>query len=228
MSKCKDPELGSLLLAYELGGLAEVENERFETHLIECEYCFDELQSFQSEASLLSNDEEVRQLVGQSAHEVSTKSRPLLKRLWQYLWPDRPVIFRPALAYFLVLLMIIPAYRGLMDSSENMIRTVQTVNLLPDRSIDEGVFIIGMGSDGLLSFVLRRALPGHVYTITIESSAGETIFRDENFSNFDEYETGRLILPLTQVDPGDYRLIIIDPSSAPPANKQEYIFRIKE
>ncbi len=43
MKLCTNPDVGNMILAYELGQLAGVELEKFEQHLFECESCSDEV-----------------------------------------------------------------------------------------------------------------------------------------------------------------------------------------
>ena len=228
MSKCKDSDLGNLLHAYELNVLSEEDIERFEIHLMECEHCFNQLKNFEQEATLLSSDDEVRELVREVSREEYPESESFLKRIWRYLWPETPLFFKPALAYLLILLMILPVYHGLKKLTENEIRPVQAISLFPDRSTAEEVFKISVGGDGLISFVFRGAVAGESYRVVIESEDGREIFRDDAFINFDEYETGQVLLPLAKMKPGSYRLVITDPRAEPPLNRQEYIFRIEK
>jgi hypothetical protein len=228
MSKCKDVKVGNLLLAYELGGLTEEDNERFEAHLIECEYCFGELKAFEQEAEVLRGDEDVRQMLSTAGEEQHSQEPNFLQRLWRYLWPETPILYRPALVYLVLLILLIPAYRGIMGPGEDKIRNIQTMHLLPDRSADDNVFRIGTEDDGLVSFVFRGALPGRIYTLTLESEDGRAVFRDEKFGGFDEYETGRLLLQLGGMEEGNYRLIIVDPLGEAPLNRQEHSFKIEK
>lgn len=228
MSKCKDSDLGGLLHAYELNALSQEEAERFETHLLECEHCFNQLKSFEQEAVLLSSNDEVKQLIREAAMEESPQAESLLKKFWRYLWPEIPFFFKPALAYLLILLLILPAYRGLKKLTKDQIRPVQIISLFPDRSIPEDVFEISVGDDGLLSFVFRGAVAGEGYRVVIESQDGTVVFRDDAFGSFDQYGTGRLLLPLSKMRPGEYRLVITEPDGETPFNRQEYSFRIEK
>lgn len=229
MSKCKDPDLGALLHAYELDALSEEDTESFEIHLLKCEHCFNQLKNFEQEATLLSSDNEVRQVIRNAATEKYPQSESFLRRLWRYLWPETPLVFKPALAYLVILLMILPAYYGLRKSPEGRIKPVyQTINLFPDRSTAEDVFKISVGGNGVLSFVFRGAVTGESYQLVIESEDGRVVFRNDTFNNFDEYETGRLFLPLGKMKPGSYRLVITDPRAEPPLNRQEYSFTIEK
>ena len=229
MSKCKDPDLGNLLHAYELNALSEEDAERFETHLLECEHCFNQLKDFEREASLLLSDDEAKQLIKEAATEEYPQSESFLRRLWQYLWPETPLVFKPALAYALILLMILPAYYGLRKSPEGRISPVcQVLRLSPDRSPAGDVFKISVGGDGVLSFVFRGAVAGESYQVAIESEDGRVLFRNDTFNSFDEYGTGRLFLPLGKMKPGSYRLVITDPRARPALNRQQYNFRIEK
>lgn len=228
MSKCKDPKLGALLHAYELNALSEEDTEKVEIHLLGCEHCFDRLNNFELEAVLLSSNHEVKELITEAAREEHPRSESLLKRLWRYVWPETPFVFKPALAYLLILLMILPAYHGLKRLANDRITPVQTISLFPDRSPDEDVFKISVGDHGLLRFVFRGAVAGQAYEVTIESEDGAVVFRDSAFDGFDEYGAGQLLLPLARMNPGNYRLVITDPRAEAPLNGREYGFGIEK
>lgn len=228
MSKCNDPDLGALLHAYELNVLSEEDSERFETHLMECEHCFNQLKSFERGAALLSSDDEVKKLIKEAVREEYPQSESLLKRLWRCIWPETPFVFKPALAYIVILLMILPAYYGLKRSPERSIMRVQQISLIPHRSGAESVFKISAGGDGLIRFVFRGAIPGENYHVLIQSENGRVIFQDDSFDEFDEYGAGLLSLSLTKLKPGSYKLVITDPRADPPLNRQEYSFIIEK
>jgi hypothetical protein len=227
MSGCKDTNLGRLLLAYEFGALSEEEAERLEMHLVECEHCFDQLDSFAPEAALLSSNNEVKQAIIDTYNEEYSESESFLKRLGRYIWPETPIVFRPALSYLMILLLILPAYWGLKPSPTDKIRSIQVVDFMPGRPMTKRVFRISDGDEGLITFILRGATPGQNYNVAIEFEDGTVIFQDENYSDFDEYEEGRLLLPIGRMKPGDYRLIITDPRAQPPLNKREHSFIIE-
>ena len=226
MKDCTDKNLGKLLHAYEIGILSEQECEQFETHLLGCEHCHSMLESFEERASLLATSEKVKEVVGESVRRKVTEE-PFIARMWNLIWPKAPLMLRPAVAYILVLLMIIPAYQGLMRSSDEQIRSVQTVRLLPGRSTAENTLEVSSGNNGLLSFVFRGAIAGESYRVMIVAEDDEVIFRDDAFKGFDEYETGRLLLPIAELTPGGYRLVITDPRADPSVGRTEYSFRIE-
>jgi len=231
MSKCTNSDIGALLHAYELNALSEENTECFETHLLECKHCFEQLKSFEREANLLVSDQKVKELIRKSVVEESQESESFLKKLWRFIWPDTLLIFKPALAYLLILILIFPTYYGLRKVAETEtgteIRPVQIINLTPFRSAGEGVFKISLGKDGLISFVFEGAVVGKSYQVLIKSEDDRVIFQDDVFNTFDEYANGRLLLPLAKMKPGDYRLTITDPQADAPLNKREYTFRIE-
>ena len=51
--ECTNPEIGKLLHAYELNSLNEEQNDRFEAHLIGCDYCYHEVIQFSNRAEII-------------------------------------------------------------------------------------------------------------------------------------------------------------------------------
>jgi len=346
MSECIDKDTGVLLHAYEIRALSDSEIERFEIHLLACEYCFNEVSAFRGESSLLASDEGVKAIV----REAARKFRPpesIAKRLWRYIWPDVPFVFKPAFVYLVLFMISLPIYlsykryweinliyqqegplRGesevsapiLMETEpkpniplspqkkipqvsalapmpamkspgeghglegvvvnpkeevvpppevENIkpkvskkrpeheashisvsamalrhsavglgkgshgglnwgiIRSVQSITLLPGHQTTEKTLSIGTEREGLINFLFRGAVPEKGYRVVVESQEGNVIFQEDDFRDFDENETGHLILSLSNIKPGAYRLIVADLGERSPI-KREYYFLIKE
>ncbi len=228
MSECRDRDLGALLHAYELKALPEEESRRFELHLMECDHCFEEFRGFERKASLLYGDEKIRTAVRRQARrnrgDAASSPGSVLRRLW----PEGPLFLKPGILYLMILLLLVPASTGLRREGKDGITTVQTVTLSPTRSGTAPTFQKSGASSGLLEFVFREAVPGEAYSVIIEDEDGGEVYRNEGFSNFDEYETGRLSLPLLGMETGGYRLVVTDPRRDSPAGRQEYRFRIEE
>jgi hypothetical protein len=227
MLSCRESDIGMLLHAYELEALTEEETERFEIHVLSCNFCFRELADFEKAASYFHSDAEVHSIITNAAR-TAERSESRLRKLWKHLWPQAPLILKPAFAYLLIILMAYPTYWGLKSLREDEIRTVQAINLYATRSAGEKTFKIGSHSDGLLVFLYRGSVPGRSYEVTIMTDSGETVFRDNEFTDFDRHGTGRLLLPLREMDPDNYKLILRDPRAEPPQNVQEYHFRIEK
>ena len=228
MSECTDSKLGILLLAYELGALPAEETERFETHLLQCDYCFNELTNFRQQTTLLANDPEVRSVTEAKARKVA-KSESFAGRLRLALWPKAPFVLKPAVAYLLVLLMIVPAYLGLKRQQGFDIGEVsQTLELVQTRGTSVRAFKKSLGDMALLTFEFQLAEPDKSYHLTIESESGKTIYDNAEFKNFDWTRTGRLHLFLPDIEHGTYRLLVAGPHVDSMSISQEYYFRVEE
>ena len=227
MPKCTNEGIGRLLHAYEINILSEPEREQFEIHLMECEYCHDLLLVFERHAELLTSSDKVRSVLAE-VDTSATRGESLIGRIARWLWPETPFLFKPAVAYLLVLLLIVPAYIGM---SRHATRTIgefqQSIYLSPNRSVSTNLRI-GEDDNALLTFRFEGSVPGRPYRVLIESEDGDIIYLNDQFSGFDEREIGILSLELTEMNPGKYRLIIDDPHSDTSVANQEYFFYIEE
>ena len=228
MARCIDPQIGNLLHAYELRLLSAEERERFEIHLIACEHCSQEVESFAPALESMASDATTRAVVDEAAREVGAKA-PLLSRMRAWLWPDTPLVLKPALAYLIILLMVVPAYYGLKRPKKADIRAVsQTVELIPTRSTSLKIFKKSLGEVALLAFVFEAAETGKSYRVAIESEDGNLIYDNSEFRHFDWSKTGTLPLSLSGMKLGKYHVLITDPHDSSASKRQEYYFEIEE
>ncbi len=222
--KCSDSTIGELRHAYELGALSVEDTEKFEIHLLSCESCYEEVARFEKASGLLRTDPDVRREVRLAA-EAKERQPSLVTSLLKYLWPETPLVFRPAVAFFLLALMIYPAYQG-MKGGESGLRQIQTISLIPSRSTATAVFQSASNQDGLISFVCPGAEVGKEYRLVIEKQDGTEILSTDSFTGFDEYETGRIVVPLGRLSKGTYRLVISDPQDTDATREQVYVFEV--
>ena len=226
--KCTDKEIGALRHAYEIGVLADDDMERFETHLLGCEHCFEEVKSFDAESSILREDMTVRREVRLAVDQGRETKPSLVASLWRFLWPESPLILKPALAYFAIVLLAYPAYRGIVSSGgPDGMREIQSISLIPSRSLSNAVLHASDGKDGLITFVYPGAEVGKDYRLVIERNDGTAVMTNDTFAGFDEYETGRVVVPLNRMDDGLYRLVISDTGVLEPGHEQVYVFEIE-
>jgi len=239
MAKCSDPKVGALLHAYELNALSEEEMEEFELHLMVCDYCHSEIQSFENSANIMLDHEPLR-VITRDAVSNATRSESLLKRLCQYLWPNTPFLFRPAIAYLIVLLLVIPARYGIYkyakdddkpipvittDSSKGF-RQAISLSLTPVRSGERNILQYRPGCDVVINFTYREATQGKHYNVSIVSNDGVELLKIDEFNSFDSYGQGVVTISQDNMIPGSYRLIISDPQSDELIDSQEYLFEI--
>lgn len=221
MSRCNDIETGRLIHAYEAGFLTEEEQDRFEVHLLECTHCHDEVRSFEAAATLLREDPDVRAVLQEEAAAPEpAPPEPLLRKIWRYLWPDAPLVFRPALTYIVLLLVTIPAAQWLTTDGgrqavpgRQMVSQAQRLSLFQLRAGEEHVLHRTGGDEASIDFVFRQADPGKSYLVVLRKAEGEIVFQDEAF-HFDEYQSGSLNLYLAPLESGKFELVISDPTDA--------------
>ena len=60
---CMDENLGNMLHAYELGMLSDQDKDALESHLLDCQHCFDQLKEFAPRGTILSASPQIRQLL---------------------------------------------------------------------------------------------------------------------------------------------------------------------
>ncbi len=227
-NKCTDPAVGVLLHAYELDALPEAEAERFERHLLACQYCYDEVVRFTNESRLLRFDDMVHRLAsrrgdrsGQS-HELSATAK-----LRNYFWPEAPLFLRPAFAFLLVLLLIYPAFLGIRSLSEQKARTLETIDLFPARSSSD-VFQISDDRDVVISFVYPDYESGRNYVVRLAGEDGTVIYLNDMFSELDSFGAAKLFIPGSQLRSGSYELSIAESPGGSFSRKQIYRFLVRK
>jgi hypothetical protein len=224
MSPCTDPKTGQLIHNYELNMLSGDELERFEIHMLECGYCFGETERFKEFGALLRTDPDVKQVVEGVLAKHSKAS--LWARLKQYLWPDTNLALKPAFMYLLIMLLIYPAYRGIIGLQGEKIQTTKILTFIPSRSA--GLSTSSKGHDISINFVFLGAKPGKAYIVSILDSNRKSIYIDKNYRDFDQSGMGGLHLPQNALKPGLYSILIEDPIGIQPNDRQEYSIRIEK
>ncbi len=216
-NKCVDPEIGAMLHAYELNALEEKESERFEKHLLECPSCFEKVQELAPDGHIMLRDKKL--LKRASKTTISGK-------LTKYLWPDIPLLLRPAVTLALIALLVYPAYLGLKSLESSGITTAQNINLFPSRSVESPVINISGDNPVIITFMHREAVPGNKYTISLfKENIAPPVYTIQ-FDQFDRFETGRLLVPAGKLPAGDYRLEIIESDSSDGGMPTIYTFKV--
>jgi hypothetical protein len=223
-NECTEPGIGRLLHAYELGILSEDDQIRYERHLLACESCSAKVQRLLEVGRLLRSTglTELAATAG-APDEGPPESR--LASIWRYIWPKAPVPFRPALLFLILLILAYPAARGLFSPLQQRIERVQSISLFPNRSQQIEAVKLEDHFDVLMTFVYDECLPGHGYEIVIAHESGEVLYRQTGYRGFDEFGTGRLLIPSELLKDGRYRVIVTDPERDS-SGIQEYRFSV--
>jgi hypothetical protein len=227
MSKCIDPEHGNLLHLYELNGLSKQDTDRFEIHLLKCEYCFNELNEFVENAETIRNSIYLPEEVEKSLDREDYFD-PIPESIWRRIWPPKPFRSFAVVSYLLIILLAIPSFFGIkqiIDAREK-IEPIQMISLTDSRASQRAAFRTSPGIEGVIVFLVPSALPGKKYQITIITDAGDEIMRDDNFDRLDEFGIGKLSFPRTLMKHGGYRLIILDQAADSVLSRYEYRFQI--
>jgi hypothetical protein len=228
MKECDEPDIGGLLHAYELGLLSLADEQRVETHVIGCDTCFAALREFES-AALLLRTKDFAAAVVQDLAASHGRNDVKNRHTWRaWLWPDSPLLLRPAISLAVILCLLYPAWLGLNGNSSETVRAVPAVTLLPVRSGETpAVEIDRLNGDVLVVFVTDPPMFGQMCTIQVVGEAGEELFRIDDYRDLDEFGCGRLLIPTKLIHPGIYTLTVSSEDTSASVRSVEYKFRVR-
>ena len=229
-NECTDPEIGGLLHAYELGLLKDDEKDLFETHLLSCNHCYNEVKIFAPRGAMLRGAPDI----GLALREKPMEDNGQIsfgEKLRRLLWPKTPVLLRPTVLYIICLLLLVPSYIGLKsfiagDGRDGM-KSVQVIYLTTARSSYKNVFEVDAGNDGIISFSCPGVVMDKSYRLEILTGDGSPVFVNSSFDGFDEWGTAQLLFPNKIMQIGEYQLIIKDSSEGKSTVLCDYKFGIK-
>jgi hypothetical protein len=209
MSRCIDPDLGALLQPYELHALSDEDTERFRIHLLECQYCFEQFKNFQLESGLLRSDQEVREQVRRAATRSGAKSESHFALLWRMLWPKVPLPLKPVLLYVLLLLLVVPAYRGMVVLVKKEPKYLATVKLPKLRS-EAYTIAIEPGVEYTFVDLLEKHIRGDTLDVRIEELDGGLIWQRSTSASVGLDRSVLFTLPQAKLRSRLYKLKICD------------------
>lgn len=209
--KCIDETAGTLLHAFELGLLSPEEKDRFETHLLSCNYCYAEVKKFMPRSIMLGRAEDVKKALQEKLEGIGTEQSSQ-KKLSQYLWPRLPLILRPAFLYFLILVLLVPSYMGLRKIAgydrRSEIESIQMIYLTPTRTPVKNVFESGKETDGVIFLACPGVDKDNRYILEILTESNLPVLVLDDFDKFDERGTTQLVLPWKLMKSGNYQLTV--------------------
>jgi len=255
--RCCDKSIGTLLHAYELRVLTEQDTERFEIHLLQCDFCSHQVELFQREAAMLRNDDDVAWITPRYIPTESTESKEATRvycskldvadpiilehescpeippqrsgNLWRFLWPNAPFIFKPALAYLLVLLLAIPFVYSHLESRDDF-RVVQVITFVSDSKAtdNERVLHISNGDIGYIEVCVDNAKQGDTYRFSIYAPGKSVAIAELESDKLDESGVIRLELSLENISPGMYTFTVTNVIPGSEFEERSYNFHIVE
>ena len=152
---------------------------------MECDYCHEELKALRREAPYLSSNEEVLALAAQHI-TAGNADKSFSRRLWEYLWPQVPLLFRPAISYLAVLALVLvgpwiarltmqptasPAAPMVALSAHRGANHVEELSKEAGRSYNVG-------------FHVPRTEANLIYSVVIRRVGGETVKRFDQFTEY--------------------------------------------
>jgi hypothetical protein len=225
MSRCSDPRFEHMIHGFELGLLTENDRLAFETHLLECEHCFKEVQEF------LPVSMRLRHGIGLSQVEPKSHARP--KPVTKAVRAKQSGKGKPWLKSFRILVVsailavaIIPIYYyGFRDHGTPQI--VQHLDLLPLRGGAAPELYLDRGGIAEIRFVMHSADRETVCRVLISSRSGDEVFRDDHYNQFDSVGVGVIRVPVADFRPGHHTLTIVEPEGSLPVSQRHYNFTVK-
>jgi len=223
MSRCNDNNMGDMLHAYELNLLSQEEKDAFEVHVLNCDYCFGQIKEFSPRGRLLISSPELKNILAEDG--ISQKS--FIHNISKYLWPDElPIFLRPAILLPLLIIIVILLSDSYMNIQHEMIRSARVIYLTPERATSTADIKLRLNEELILTFVYLGCEPDKNYQLSLTSSTGDTVYFDDKFKDFDDYDAGRLIIPAVKLSGGAYQLTITNQESNSPESRQVYNFKI--
>jgi hypothetical protein len=223
--RCISPSEGRLLHGYELGILSPEDTERFEKHLMSCDYCLSEAQDFDHQATLLATDATVGALLDRhtgteltsSAGQQASPPRQQHRAVW--LLAVAAALILSVVSHYLI-------YQSQTVSQSARIRRVASISLYPDRSASAAHVISTDNVDLAVSFYVPHALPTTTCNVELVDHEGTVLFEDEAFTGFDVNGRGMVLVPNELLTSDRYVLRINDPGVSGPQYEQEYRFTV--
>jgi hypothetical protein len=221
--ECTNQSVGIMLHAYELQALTEAEMGLFETHLLECDRCFQELQAFEQHSGLLLRDDRIRQQTSQVA-SAEAKSESRWVRLWHLLWPRVPFVFKPAVIYIVALLSVVSIH-SILKTPISIVAESQFFS--PTRAQHELLFH-KLSTKAILLFDFVPAEPGRNYHLMMKFQDSTVVFEDAAFQASASDSIGTLLLPTADMKIGRYHVTISNSQPDSSIAVLEFFFTVED
>ena len=216
MSQCTDRHLGNLLHAYELGILPDEDQLKFESHLLECDYCFEKAGRLETAISLLKDTPEVRQVAEEIAG-ADTAKRKSLKSIFNWAF-SQPVV-RFAAAAALLIVVAVPVYLQYFGTRG----PEQQIFLSPVRGSERAVVDLEVGGTVAIRFTMPQATDTSTCSVSIFDRRNDTLYYAPEFRNFDKNGRAVVELKTSLFSPGIYELEIADCAGAESGRQYYFI-----
>lgn len=197
------------LHAYELNILSEEETASFEKHLITCDACFNNFETFQSGIGIIKKSRLSEYKPKSSSKSTSISS--IVKRI------SFAAIFG---------LLLFPAFIGIKSILvQEQIRPLQTLYLNSTRATSDQILEYDSNLDISVSFYCPGIDRNDIYTIIIYDENLLELYKLNDYNNFDSHFISEILIPSSIIKDGSYRLKILTSDSI---ELYSFDFKLKE
>ena len=215
MSACVDTSLGQMIHNYELGLLTEDDREKFEIHLLECDYCRGLASDFLDVSRVLRHDPEAHAVIDDVIGDTDADQTDSAKH--------PTTISKLLLAAAAVLVLAFPIHKYVLDSES--LDVSQTIALFPTRSDAGAIIDIEKGRAVELKFFISEGFDSTV-SLALIRIGGDTVTSQISYSEFDANGTGTITVPVSRFATGHYSLIIEPHGDSTGTERLQYFFRV--
>ncbi len=219
---CNEPKIGALLPAYEILALSESDAAKFELHLMSCEFCRESIQELLPQTELLLHNEKLKSQICKTLDDNVSKANDKVT-FWQFLWPNVPVFYRPAIPYSFLILILIASIVWFPTSQYDG-EQVQQITLMSTRSINSPSFSKDYKPNGIISISYNISIPEELYTVLIINEHRDIILKEK--VQFNKSGWAYLLLDLSKMNSGNYRLQLKQSENSSVEVLAEYFFAI--
>lgn len=218
--ECIDKNEGIKLHAYELDLLSERDTEKFEIHLLGCDRCLEQVNSFHSDIRLLNSNKTIKDWLKKAVQKY-VPAKTATAAAGRFQMPSG-ISFKLVVGMVIMAVIISAGYFWL---SPEKTHHSQQIKLIPSRSVSPNI-IADPATDFEFIFAYDNSVAGKCYQVEILNSADESIYENSRFCDFNEQNIGRIMLRGVKFSPGHYKMTISDPEELTQSATQEYRFTI--
>ncbi len=171
-----------------------------------CSSCLEHMQLFSENAHILREDQEAIDIITRAITKGDTQARLSKNSILDLLWPKVTLLFRPALLYAIIALLLIPTLKWMLQENSTLEARIQTIHLVGLRSQSNAAFSRALNLDGIIVLVCNETRPDSRYEITVSDNEGNLILWVPDFDRFDILGTGYLLFPKEKMLTGSYTL----------------------
>lgn len=129
MSSCNEKKYQDMIHAYEMGMLSENDERDFEIHLLDCQYCCEEIKNFEQQTAFIKNDSDFKKIADNYSAETKVQTSENRKKISSFYFK-----ISIAAAAVLIFLLLKP-WSITIDTTQEAIATENKLVIFPFHNI---------------------------------------------------------------------------------------------